>query len=105
VRPSAYDDGRLRIDYHLRTVQLAGERVHFSPREYDLLLELVQHPGQILTQQYLLKKFWGPSHLEDSHYLRIFIRQIRGKLKDDPARPLYIETEPGVGYRFIGGVT
>jgi two-component system KDP operon response regulator KdpE len=105
VRPSAYDDGHLRIDYHLRTVQLAGERVHFSPREYDLLLELVQHPGQILTQQYLLKKFWGPSHLEDSHYLRIFIRQIRGKLKDDPARPLYIETEPGVGYRFIGGVT
>mgnify|MGYP001774252670 FL=1 len=103
VLPKAYDDGRLRIDYHLRTVVLAGERVHFSPREYDLLLELVQHPGQILTQQYLLKKFWGPSHLEDSHYLRIFIRQIRSKLGDDPAQPTYVETEPGVGYRFIGG--
>lgn len=103
VLPKAYDDGRLRIDYHLRTVVLAGERVHFSPREYDLLLELVQHPGQILTQQYLLKKFWGPSHLEDSHYLRIFIRQIRSKLGDDPAQPTYVETESGVGYRFIGG--
>lgn len=102
VLPKAYDDGRLRIDYHLRKVVLAGERLHFSPREYDLLLELVQHPGQILTQQYLLKKFWGPSHLEDNHYLRIFIRQIRNKLGDDPARPTYIETEPGVGYRFIG---
>ncbi len=100
--PTLFDDGRLRIDFHLRMITLQGERVHFSPREYDLLVELVQHPGQILTQQYLLKKFWGPSHLEDNHYLRIFIRQIRGKLDDDPARPTYIETEPGVGYRFIG---
>jgi two-component system KDP operon response regulator KdpE len=101
VVPQKYDDGHLQIDYHLRTVMLDSERIHFSPREYDLLLELAQHPGQILTQQYLLKKLWGPSHLEDSHYLRIFIRQIRNKLGDDPARPTYIETEPGVGYRFI----
>lgn len=101
-QPKGYDDGHLYIDYRQRAVMLGGQRVHFSPREYDLLLELVQHPGQILTQQYLLKKFWGPSHLEDNHYLRIFIRQIRGKLGDDPARPTYVETEPGVGYRFIG---
>ncbi len=94
----AFDDGHLRIDYHLRTVTLAGERIRFSPREYDLLLELVQHPGQILTQQYLLKKLWGPSHVEDGHYLRIFIRQIRNKLHDDPARPTYIETESGLSF-------
>jgi two-component system KDP operon response regulator KdpE len=103
IPSSVYDDGRLRIDYHLRTVVLAGDKIHFSPKEYNLLMELVQHPGQILTQQYLLKKCWGPTHLDDSHYLRIFIRQLRSKLGDDPARPAYIETEPGVGYRFIGG--
>lgn len=101
-QPTGYDDGHLCIDYRLRTVSLDAERIHFSPREYDLLLALVQHPGQILTQQYLLKRFWGEAHLGDSHYLRIFIRQIRNKLGDDPAQPTYIETEPGVGYRFIG---
>lgn len=103
-QPSIYDDGHLRIDYRLRTVALDGERVHFSPREYELLLALVQHPGQILTQQYLLKRYWGDTHLDDTHYLRIFIRQIRNKLGDNPAQPAYIETEPGVGYRFIGAV-
>ncbi|WP_221795997.1 response regulator [Oceanobacter mangrovi] len=99
---SGYDDGRLNIDFVSRTVQLEGERVRFSPREYELLLELVQHPGQIITQHQLLKKFWGEGHLDDTHYLRIFIRQIRNKLGDDPARPAYIETEAGVGYRFLG---
>lgn len=98
---SHWDDGHLRIDYVSRTVSIDGERMRFSPREYELLLEFVQHPGQMLTQHYLLKKFWGSSHLDDSHYLRIYIRQLRNKIGDDPARPRYIETEPGVGYRFI----
>lgn len=97
-----YDDGNLRIDYLGHIVSLQGERVRLSPKEYDLLVELAKHPGQILTQHYLLKKFWGASHVDDSHYLRIFVRQIRAKLGDDPARPRYIETEPGVGYRFVG---
>lgn len=101
--PGNYDDGHLQIDLASRTVTVNGERVRFSPREYDLLLELIQHPGQILTQQYLLRKYWGNSHLDDTHYLRIFIRQIRSKLGDDATTPMYIETEPGVGYRFIGG--
>lgn len=100
---SVYDDGRLYIDFAARKISVNGERVRFSPREYELLTELVQHPGQILTQQYLLKKYWGNSHLDDSHYLRIFIRQIRNKIGDEPTNPVYIETEPGVGYRFIGG--
>lgn len=100
---SNYDDGHLRIDYLGHIVTLQGERVRLSPKEYDLLVELAKHPGQILTQHYLLKKFWGPSHVDDSHYLRIFVRQIRTKLGDDPMCPKYIETEPGVGYRFLGG--
>jgi two-component system KDP operon response regulator KdpE len=100
--PMGYDDGHLNVDLPSRTVSVDGERIRFSPREYELLLELIQHPGQILTQQYLLRKYWGDSHIEDSHYLRIFIRQIRNKLGDDPTRPAYIETDAGVGYRFIG---
>lgn len=100
--PMGYDDGHLKVDLPSRTVSVDGERIRFSPREYELLLELIQHPGQILTQQYLLRKYWGDSHIEDSHYLRIFIRQIRNKLGDDPTRPAYIETDAGVGYRFIG---
>lgn len=101
-RDTTYDDGHLRIDFHLRQVSVKDEKVHFSRREFSILQELVLHPGKILTHPYLLKKYWGESHLADSHYLRIFIRQIRVKLGDDPARPRYIETEAGVGYRFIG---
>ena len=99
---SIYDDGCLRIDYAAHKVFVDGERIKFSPREFDLLVEFSRYSGRILTYQYLLKKFWGATHLEDSHYLRIFIRQIRMKLGDDPARPRFIETEPGVGYRFLG---
>ena len=98
---TSWDNGTLRIDFVSRTVSLKGERIRLSPREYELLVEFVQHPGQMLTQQYLLKKFWGSDHLDDSHYLRIYIRQIRNKICDDPTRPQYIETEAGVGYRFI----
>ncbi|WP_430461494.1 response regulator [Thalassolituus sp. LLYu03] len=100
--PPGWSDGHLSLDYAQHTVTLNDERLRLSPREYDLLQELVQHRGQILTQHYLLKKYWGSEHLDDSHYLRIFIRQIRNKIGDDPTRPRYIETEPGVGYRFIG---
>jgi two-component system KDP operon response regulator KdpE len=100
--PAVWSDGNLEVDYLSRTVTLQGERLRFSPREYELLTEMMSHPGQILTYHYLLQKYWGASHLDDSHYLRIFIRQIRNKLGDDPARPRYIETEAGVGYRFIG---
>ncbi|MCY0965918.1 response regulator [Parathalassolituus penaei] len=98
---ASWDDGHLRIDFVSRTVSLNGERIRLSPREYELLLEFIQHPGQMLTQQYLLRKFWGSDHLDDSHYLRIYIRQIRNKIGDDPTSPRYIETEAGVGYRFI----
>ncbi|KEA65146.1 sensor histidine kinase [Marinobacterium lacunae] len=103
VAPAGYEDQHLKLDIQTRRVLLDGEPVHFSRKEFDLLAELVSYPGRILTQQYLLRKFWGETHIDDTHYLRIFIRQIRNKLGDRATAPVYIETEPGVGYRFIGG--
>jgi two-component system KDP operon response regulator KdpE len=99
---SNFDDGNLRIDIHKRTVYVAGEKNHLSKKEFDLLYTLMMHPGRVVTQQQLLKDLWGKSHALDTHYLRVFIAKLRGKLGDDSAQPRYIETEPGVGYRFIG---
>jgi two-component system KDP operon response regulator KdpE len=73
--------------------------VHLSPKEYDLLAELVTNAGKVLTHRHILMKVWGPAHTEDAQYLRVFIRNLRHKLEPDPARPHYILTEPGVGYR------
>lgn len=101
--PSAiYDDGNLYVDIADRRVSLAGEEVHLSKKEFELLRCLLSHPGRIVTQQQLLKDIWGPQHHKDSHYLRIFIGRLRSKLRDEPTCPRYIQTEAGVGYRFIG---
>jgi len=102
VPPTGYDDGRLKVDLMNRKVFLDGDEVHLSKKEFELLRELTIHPGRILTQHHLLQQIWGPHHLEDTHYLRIFIGRLRSKLGDDPTAPRYIETEAGVGYRFIG---
>lgn len=97
-----FDDGNLRIDLAQRRVSLNQQEARLSKKEFDLLRMLMNHPGRIVTQQHLLRELWGPSHIEDTHYLRIFIGKLRTKLGDDPAQPRYIETEPGVGYRFLG---
>lgn len=102
VPPTGYDDGHLRVDLLDRHVTLAGEDLHLSKKEFELLRSLIAHPGRIVTQQQLLKDIWGPHHTHDTHYLRIFIGRLRSKLGDDPTAPRYIETEAGVGYRFIG---
>lgn len=101
VPPSGYDDGTLKVDLLQRRVVLSGEEVHLSRKEFELLRELVTHPGRILTQHYLLKQIWGTHHTKDNHYLRIFIGRLRSKLGDNPTTPRYIETESGIGYRFI----
>lgn len=98
---ATYDDGRLRVDLLERRASLEGEDVHFSRRELELLWALIRHRGRLVTQQQLLRELWGPAHLEDTQYLRVFIGRLRAKLGDDPANPHYIETEPGVGYRFL----
>jgi len=98
-----FDDGQLHIDMAQRRVYLKSEEIRLSRKEFDLLKMLMTYSGRIVTQQQLLKEIWGPTHTEDSHYLRIFIGKLRTKLGDDPANPKYIETEPGVGYRFLAG--
>lgn len=101
VPPAGYDDGTLKVDLLHRRVAIQGTEIHLSRKEFELLRELVIHPGRILTQHYLLKQIWGPHHTQDNHYLRVFIGRLRSKLGDDPTAPRYIETEAGVGYRFI----
>jgi two-component system KDP operon response regulator KdpE len=99
---SSYNDGYLEVDIPKRRVTVSDELLHLSKKEFDLLYKLMLHPGRVVTQQQLLKELWGESHSEDTHYLRVFIAKLRSKLGDDSTQPRYIETEPGVGYRFIG---
>jgi two-component system KDP operon response regulator KdpE len=103
--PPLFDDGRLKVDLARRTVSLEGEPVRLSRKEFALLALLVRHAGRVVTQRQLLSELWGPAHLEDAHYLRIVVGKIRQKLGDRPAQPRYIQTEPGVGYRFAGEPT
>ena len=87
------------MDFAYRRVQLAEQEVALTRKEYAVLALLARHLGRVVTQQQLLKDVWGPSHAEDSHYLRIVIGHLRQKLGDDPAAPTFIVTEAGVGYR------
>lgn len=92
--------GELEIDLDKRLVRLGGEPVHCTPKEYGLLEALATNPGKLLTHGWLLRRVWGPGYATESHYLRVFVRQLRSKLGDDPARPCFIITEPGLGYRW-----
>ncbi len=92
----------LKVDLSQRKVFKAGEEVRLTPIEFRLLAILVHHAGLVVTQRHLLKEVWGPDHVQDSHYLRIYMGQLRHKLEADPARPRYLLTEVGVGYRFAG---
>jgi len=91
--------GGLRVDQVKRQVQVDGKDVHCTPIEYRLLTTLVRHAGRVLSHRQLLKEVWGPAQTEQAHYLRVYMAQLRRKLEHDPARPRYILTEPGVGYR------
>jgi two-component system KDP operon response regulator KdpE len=87
----------LSVDLIRRVVQLKGEEVKLSPKEYDLLRVLVQHAGKVLTHRFLLNELWATPI--DAQYLRVYVRQLRNKIEPDPARPRYILTETGIGYR------
>ena len=91
--------GDLQVDLARRQVTVANEEVHLTPIEYNLLKTLVQHAGKVVTQTQLLKEVWGPAYSAESHYLRVYMSQLRRKIEVDPARPRYLLTEPGVGYR------
>jgi two-component system, OmpR family, KDP operon response regulator KdpE len=98
---SVHAFGDVRVDVAARTVTRNDESLHMTPVEFRLLAHLVTHPGQVLTHRQLLREIWGPSHAEDSHYLRIYMGRLRQKLEREPARPRHIITEAGVGYRFV----
>lgn len=91
--------GPVRIDLGARTVSRDGEEIRLTPTEYRLLTTLARHAGRILTHSQLLREVWGPGAQTQSHYLRVYINQLRQKLERDSARPELILTEPGVGYR------
>jgi two-component system KDP operon response regulator KdpE len=90
----------LEVDPARRRVTLAGEEVHLTPTEYSLLTYLVAHAGRVVTHPMILRAVWGAEYADDSHILRTYVNQLRAKLRDDPAHPRFIRTDPGVGYRF-----
>jgi two-component system KDP operon response regulator KdpE len=92
----------LRIDLVNRVVYVDEEEVHLTPKEYDLLKLLATHPGKVMTHRAILNAVWGPEYTGMDHYVRVFVNQLRRKLRENPARNIrYILNEPGVGYRFI----
>ena len=99
--PPIVKAGDLSIDLVKRLVIRAGEPVHLSPREYDLLAQLAEGDGRVVTHRQLLTAVWGPANAHDVQYLRVFIGHLRQKLEADPTTPRHIVTEAGVGYRFL----
>jgi two-component system KDP operon response regulator KdpE len=91
--------GDLRIDLEKRAVSVRGEPVQLTPHEFALLRVLARNPGKLLTHGMLLREVWGRGYGDESHYLHVYVSQLRRKLEPDPARPRYILTEPGAGYR------
>ena len=94
-----FKTGALEVDLVARLVRVDGREVHLTPIEYKLLTALARHPGRMLTHRQLLKEVWGPNFVEHHNYLRVHMSQLRRKIEAQPARPRYILTEPGVGYR------
>jgi two-component system KDP operon response regulator KdpE len=93
--------GDVRIDLAHRSVERAGQPLRLTPIEYRLLTHLAAHPNRVLTHPQLLRAVWGPSHAEDTHYVRIYMGHLRAKLEADPSQPRHLVTELGVGYRFV----
>jgi two-component system, OmpR family, KDP operon response regulator KdpE len=92
--------GDVQVDLARRAVTRTGRPVHLTQIEYRLLCLLIANPGKVLTHRTLLREVWGPSYVESSHYLRVYVGHLRQKLETDPAQPQHIRTETGVGYRF-----
>ena len=100
VRPDVIRQGGLVIDLGAHLVSRDGETLRLTPKEFDLLAALAANGGRVMTHHKLLQLVWGPAHVDDVPYLRVFIGQLRQKLEQDPAKPALILTEPGVGYRW-----
>ena len=98
---TVFEFGNICVDLGKRIVEKDGQQIHLTPIEFRLLVYLIGNPDSVLTHRQLLKAVWGPSHIEDSHYVRVYMGHLRKKVEDDPTRPKYILTESGVGYRFV----
>ncbi|MFM8550926.1 MAG: winged helix-turn-helix domain-containing protein [Nitrospiraceae bacterium] len=96
---ASFATGSLRVDLLRRQVFVKDKEVHLTLIEYKLLTTLIRHAGKVLTHRQLLKEVWGPLHVDEAHYVRVYMRQLRNKLEDNPARPQLLLTELGVGYR------
>ncbi len=94
-----FTTGKLSVDLQNRRVHVGGHEVHLTPIQYRLLALLVKHAGKVLTHRHILQEVWGPSYTGNPHYLRIYMSQLRQKLEEEPAKPQYLLTESGVGYR------
>jgi two-component system KDP operon response regulator KdpE len=99
-RQSLFTSGDLQINFGTKRVTAAGTEVRLTPTEYNLLQELVLHAGKVLAHDYLLRRVWGPEYGQEREYLHVFIGRLRSKVEPDPAKPKYIITVPGIGYRF-----
>jgi DNA-binding response OmpR family regulator len=95
-----YDDGYLSIDPQRRHVRVMGKRIHLTPTEFKLLIVLLENSGRVVTQHDLLEQVWGHEYVDDKYYPRVYISQLRRKVEPDATRPVYIQTEHRVGYRF-----
>jgi two-component system KDP operon response regulator KdpE len=93
--------GRLRLDLEKRALTIDGEPVSLTPIEYDLLRLFATNEGKLLTHQAILRQIWGPAYGEESNYLHVYVSHLRRKIEPDPARPRYLLTQPGVGYRLV----
>ena len=100
------DTPELNFDFDTRLIAVRGNRVHLTPKEFDVLRLLVIHQGKPLTHKTILHTVWGPDYAAETEYLRVVINQLRKKIEKDPARPSYIVTEQGLGYKFqVGAVS
>jgi two-component system KDP operon response regulator KdpE len=98
---SVFEFGDVKVDLAHRTTHKKGASVHLTPIEYRLLTLLITNAGKVLTHRQILRDVWGPSHIEDGHYVRVYMGHLRQKLEDDPAQPRHILTETAVGYRLV----
>jgi two-component system KDP operon response regulator KdpE len=98
-KETVFTMGNVTVDLEKRRVFCGPEEIHLTPIEYKLLTTLIRYRGRVVTHRQLLKEVWGPSYVEQNPYLRIFILNLRRKLEDNPTRPTYLLTDPGVGYR------
>jgi two-component system KDP operon response regulator KdpE len=100
---SIFDSGDFHVDLESREITVRGKAIHLTPKEFDLLVYFIRHPGKVLTHRTLLAALWGGNYVEQNEYLRVFVGNVRKKIEADAANPHYILTEPWIGYRFDPG--